>query len=76
MSDRQRALVEGQADGRKDRDAASSGGLEDGPDIGVEFGPPFRAKAIRDLAEDDTGTESLLGAVIGWRDLTVGDEDE
>src|SRR5882672_292779 len=74
--DRQGPLVEGQADGLKDGDAASSGGLEDGPDVGVELGAPLRAEAIGDLAVDDAGAERLFRAVVGRRQHPVGDKDE
>ena len=60
----------------KDRDSASSGGLEDGPDIGVELGAPLRAEAVGDLAEDDAGAQRLFRAVVGRRHRPVGDEDE
>jgi hypothetical protein len=60
----------------KDRDAASSGGLQDGPDIGVELGAPLRAEAVGDLAEDDAGAQRLFRAVVGRRHRPVGDEDK
>src|SRR6266851_6140633 len=75
-SDRQRLLVEGQADGLQDRDAASSGSLEDGPDVGVEPGTPMRAEAVGDLAEDDAGAQRLFRPVVGRRHRPVGEEDE
>jgi hypothetical protein len=75
-SDRQRLLVEGQADGLKDGEAASSGGLKDGSDIGVEFGAPLRAEAVGDLAEDHARAQRLFRAVVGRRQRQVGDEDE
>ena len=56
--------------------SASSGGFEDGPDIGVEPGAPFGAEAVGDLAEDDAGPQRLLRAVVGRRNGPVGDEDE
>jgi hypothetical protein len=62
--------------GLKDRDCASSGGLEDGPDIGVELGAPLRAEAVGDLAEDDAGAQRLLRAIVGRRHCPVGDEDK
>src|SRR3981081_963344 len=61
-SDRPRLLVEGQADGLQDRDAASSRGLEDGPDIGIKLGAPVRAEAVGDLAEDGARAERLVRA--------------
>src|SRR3712207_3081470 len=60
----------------KDADAASSGGFEDRSDIGVEVGAPSGSEAVGDLAEDDAGPQGLLGAVVGGRDVAVGDEDE
>src|SRR3954453_5131041 len=75
-SDRQRLPVEGQADGLKDRDAASSSGLEDGPDVDVEPGAPRRAEAVGDLAEDHARPQRLFRAVVGRRHRPAGDEDE
>ena len=74
--DRQGVPVEGEADGLEDGKASPSGGLQHGPDIGIERGPPRRAEAVGDLAEDNAGPERLLGAVVGGRDGAVGDEDE
>ena len=72
----QGGFIEGEADGGQDPDSSSSGGLEDGPDVGIESGAPLGSEAIGDLAEDDAGPKCLLGAVIGRRDGAVGDEDE
>jgi hypothetical protein len=74
--DRQGAPVEGEAEGLEDGKASPSGGLQHGPDIGIKRGPPRRAEAVGDLAEDNAGPERLLGAVVGGRDGAVGDEDE
>src|SRR3954452_5442504 len=74
--DGQRRAVEGQAKGVEDADAASSRGLQNRPDVGVEAGAPFRPEAVGDLAEDDAGPQSLLGAVVGRRNGAVGDENE
>ena len=60
----------------QDSDSSSSGGLQDGPDIGIEGGAALGSEAIGDLAEDDAGPECLFGAVIGGRDGAVGEEDE
>ena len=68
--------MEGEADGFEEADSSSSCGFDDGADIGVEVGAPFGAKAVGDLAEDDGGAERLFGAVVGGRDVAVGDEDE
>ena len=75
-SDGQRRAVEGQTKGVEDADAASSRGLQNRPDVGVEAGAPFRPEAVGDLAEDDAGPQSLLGAVVGRRNGAVGDENE
>jgi hypothetical protein len=74
--DGQRRAVEGQAQGVEDADAASSRGLQNRPDIGVEAGAPFGSEAVGDLAEDDAGPQSLLSAVVGRRNGAVGDENE
>src|ERR1700681_699691 len=68
--ERQRALVEGQADGLKDRNAASSGGLEDGPDIGIERGAQCERKQLVILRKTTQGrsacSEPLLVGGTAW----------
>ena len=73
---RQEPSLEGEPDGLKDSDVPSSGRLKDGPDTGVERGPPRGSKAVGDLAEHNAGPERLFGAIVGWRDGAVGDEHE
>src|SRR3954451_8882634 len=73
---RQEPGLKGEPDGLKDRDVSSSGCLKDGPDIGVERGPPLGPKAVGDLAEHNAGPERLFGAIVGWRDGPVGDKHE
>ena len=36
-------------------DGPSSGGFDDGSDVGIEMCGPFGAEAVGDLAEDDAG---------------------
>ena len=73
---RQEPGIKGEADGLEDRDVPSSGRLKDGPDTGVERGPPLGSKAVGDLAEHNTGPERLFRAIVGWRDGPVGGEHE
>src|SRR5271169_483668 len=75
-ADGQGPAVQGQADGLKERDAASSGGLEHRPDVGIESGAPFAAETVGDLAEGDAGSKRPFGTVVGRRDGAVGHEDE
>src|SRR3954447_6478500 len=56
--------------------AASSSGLEDGPDVDVEPGAPMRAEAVGDLAEDHARPQRLFRAVVSRRHRPAGDEDE
>jgi hypothetical protein len=51
-------------------------GFDNGSNVGVEVSGPFGAEAIGDFPEDDTGTQRLFGAVVSWRNSTVGEEDE
>ena len=37
---------------------------------------PSGSEAIGDFAEDDARSQSLLGAVVGGRDVAIGDEDK
>src|SRR4051795_8786383 len=60
----------------EDADAASSGGLEDRADVGVEVGAPEGSEAVGDLAEDDAGPQRLFRPVVGGRHRAVGQEDE
>src|SRR3712207_7348341 len=64
-SPRQGLSIEGETEGMKDADAASSGGFEDRADIGVEVSAPGGSEAVGDLAEDDTGPQRLFGPVVG-----------
>src|SRR5512147_1129575 len=61
----QRLPLERESKGAEDGDTSSSGGFDDGSDVGVEVGSPPGAEAIRHLTEDDTGPQGLLGAVVG-----------
>jgi hypothetical protein len=72
----QELSIEGEAEGMKDADAASSGGFEDRADVGVEVGAPFGSEAVGDLAEDDAGPQRLFRPVVGGRHRAVGQEDE
>src|SRR5215469_3046284 len=67
---------QGETDGIEQGDASSSSGFDDRAGVGVERGAPEGSEAVRDLAEDDAGTQSLFGAVVGGRDGAIGDEDE
>jgi hypothetical protein len=40
------------------------------------LGAPLGSEAVGDLSEDDAGSQGLLGAVVGGRNVTVGNEDE
>ena len=51
-------------------------GLDDAADIGIELGAPRGAEAVGDLAEGDAGPQRALGAIVGWWNVAVGDEDE
>jgi hypothetical protein len=75
-SPRQGLSIEGETEGVKDADAASSGGFEDRADVGVEVGAPSGSEAAGDLAEDDTGPQRLFGAVVGGGYRGVSEEDE
>jgi len=74
--DGQGCFFEGEADGFEEGDASSSCGFDDGSDIGIEVGAPLGARAVGDFAEDDGGAQCLLGAVVGRRNVAIGDEDE
>ena len=55
---------------------AASGGFEDGADIGIEFCAPFGAKTVSDFPEHRTGPQRPLRAIVGRRNVAIGDEDE
>ena len=74
--DRQRFCCQCEADGLKSADGAAASGFYDRPDVGIELGAPFGAEAVGDFAEHDAGPQGSLGAVVGRRNLAIGDEDE
>jgi hypothetical protein len=73
---RQGDSVKDKTDRTKGSDATSSGGFDDGPDIGVEGCAPFGPEAVGDFAEDDAGLKRLFGAVIGGRYGAICAEDK
>ena len=57
-------------------DRLSAAGFDDGSDIGVLFGAPLGAEAVRDFSIGRAGTQRALGFVVGRGNLAVGHEDE
>jgi len=53
--------VERKTDRFKGVDGAAASGLDDGADVGIEFGAPGASKAIGHLAEDDARPDCLQG---------------
>src|ERR1700681_1945527 len=72
----QRVTTERESDGVDDADASSSRSFDDGSDVGVEVCAPSGSKTIGDFSKDDTRSQGLLGAVVGGRDVAIGDEDK
>ena len=68
--------VECPADGLEGSDALSSAGFDHGSHVCEEFRPLVGAEAVDDLEEDFREPQALLGAVVGGRHRTVGDEHE
>ncbi len=64
------------AEGLEDGEAVLATGIDDGPDVGEDLAAPVGTEAVGDLAQDDTGTQSTIGSVVGVGDRAVGDEDE
>ena len=67
---------QGEADGIERANGASSRGFENGSDICIEICAPLEAEAISYPAEDDAGTQRLLGVVVGGFDGAIDKEDE
>ena len=72
----QRVTTERESDGVDDADASSSRSFDDGSDVGVEVCAPSGSKTIGDFSKDDARSQGLLGAVVGGRDVAIGDEDK
>jgi len=72
----QRVAAERKSDGVDDADPPSSRGFDDGSDVGVEVCAPSGSQAIGDFSKDDAWPRGLLGAVVGGRDVAIGDENK
>jgi hypothetical protein len=72
----ERHSLEREPDGIDGVDHAAARGFDDGADVGMEGGAPFAAEAVGDLAIDGAWPQRPLGAVVGRRDIAVGDEHE
>ena len=64
-AERQSLSPQSEANGVDGAERASSGGFDDGANVGVELGPPFAAKAVGDLTIDGARTQRALRAVVG-----------
>src|ERR1700730_10169229 len=72
----QRVAAERKSDGVDDADPPSSRSFDDGSDVGVEVCAPSGSEAIGDFSKDDARSQGLLGAVVGRRDVAIGDENK
>ena len=72
----QRVGLEGFEEGVEGVDGPSSGGFEDGADVGVELGAPFCPEAVGDFAEGHARAQGALGGVVCRFEGAIGKEDE
>src|ERR1700748_1595618 len=68
--------AEGVLDGLVGGHTVEVGCADGGPGEGVDIGAPEGSEAVCDLAEDDAWSERAFGAVVGGRDVAIGDEGE
>jgi hypothetical protein len=60
----------------KRADGSASSGFYYGTDVGVELGAPVGTETIGNFAEHSARPQCALGAIICWRDVSVGHEHE
>src|SRR6202163_1433299 len=64
------------ADGGKCAPAGEAAGRDNGAEVGVDLGPPFRAKPVRHSAEDHRGWQRPLALVTGRLDVAARQEHQ
>ena len=74
--ERQRAPFERQYDGIEGVDGSSSGGFDDGSDVGVERCAPNGSEAVGDFAEGHARAQGSLGLIVCRSQSAIGEEDE
>ena len=69
-------LYSGPLPGLERADGFSTGGFDDGSDVGIEGRTPNGSEAVGDFAEGHARPQRSLGLVVGRSQSAIGDEDE